>query len=169
MAPGAQGHGASAAVTNDKFFADELWDTRNDPDSCRHCGERFALGAMRYPVATGTRHGGGWGLASVCMDCFKCASKEETTGFHRFQRPCHGCGEPMLTPMQRIFRFQVCCNRCYQRYYRERRRGRRSVMDWKGWAPQCECCGRDFYKRRDAQFCSNKCRQWTHRRRIADR
>jgi len=107
------------------------------------------------------------------MDCFKCASFSETGKLERYRGDCEACGEPMLVSSARDFRFGVCSNRCYQRDYRKRRRGRNSVVDWKGRRMN-ECCavcktpldqwGKEN-KRKDAVYCSAKCRQWAYRRR----
>ena len=164
----ARAGGSLAAITNGKYFPDELWDTRNDPDSCRACGEGFAPGRTRYLVLTETRHGNGWGVASVCMDCFKCLGDDSVTKLERETCECAGCGEPILTvKYPRKGHWNVCSNRCDQRVYRKRRHGRSSVVDWKReyHLPRCKCCRKEFTRRRDAQFCCSACRQWAYRRR----
>jgi hypothetical protein len=92
------------------------------------------------------------------------APRKETT--------CPGCGEPtFVAPNLRSHQLQFCSMRCYQRAYRKARRQHGSTIDWKGGIrARCECC-KQFHltsKRKDARFCSNKCRQWQYRqRRIA--
>lgn len=140
-----------------------------NPSVCHHCREKFAVGQMRYPIRTEVEEYG-WALASVCMDCFKCASDEETSNQKRYQCECRGCGEPMLTPRYRPFHFLVCSNRCYQRDYRKRRRNTGSVISWKGQyrqQPQCAVCKKHINKqsRTDVVYCSPACRQWAYRRR----
>jgi hypothetical protein len=101
----------------------------------------------------------------------------------RAERKCQGCGEPISLPIPgegrrfigtwRWFSWGVCSMRCYQRAYRKRRRdGGGSTIDWK-WNgdgprhPRCEACKVPLPrgKRSDVKFCSNRCRQWTYRRR----
>jgi hypothetical protein len=144
--------------------------TCSDPTGCHHCKESFAPGQMRYPVMTGVDFAtAGWGIASICMRCFKYASADQCTSLTRVTTTCAGCGEPIRTVTSaRKGRWNVCSNRCYQREYRKRRRGRQSVVDWKleSLRPRCEACKQPIKDaRRDARFCSNKCRQWHYRRR----
>ena len=110
---------------------------------------------------------------------------ESGAWIERVDRDCPGCGEPINTPSPyssytgawRIFRWQVCSDRCYQRAYRKRRRryGNGSSISWKQsyCHPHyhCEACDQalDPKLRGDARFCSNKCRQWHYRRRKAQR
>jgi predicted RNA-binding Zn-ribbon protein involved in translation (DUF1610 family) len=177
------------SVTDHRYFSGKISQSRNNgeplsdsattPDNCHHCREPFARGRMRYPIFTGVDRGCGWGLASVCMDCFKdecdydewiereCSGPEEKK-LKRAVRKCAGCGEPIFTAIDaRYFvAWSVCSNRCYQRAYRKRRRGRESVVDWKSesWYPRCESCGEKFQPtRRDARFCCNACRQRHYR------
>jgi hypothetical protein len=140
-----------------------------DPTVCHHCRNRFAVGQMRYPIMTMIDGLSGWALASVCMSCFKVADEDETGTQQRHQSKCRGCDAPILTPsLGPHHRFEVCGNRCYQRAYRKRRRGLASVVDWKMQRPVCEACKQAIKpSRRDARFCSNKCRQWHYRRRRA--
>jgi hypothetical protein len=170
-------------VTDRRYFSGKLSQSRNNgeplndydatPDHCHWCREAFAPGRMRFPIFTRL----GWvrcpGVASVCMDCFKCADDEDVTKLERAVRQCGGCGEPILTAINaRCFRlWSVCSNRCCQRVYRKRRReGRGSVIDWKGHPPpRCESCRREFKPtRRDARFCCNACRQRHYRVRHAN-
>ena len=163
-------------VTDRRYFSSKISSNRNGgygatdttPDHCHWCRESFRPGQMRYPVATGVEYSGGWGLASVCMDCFKQADDEAASKLPRVQRLCEGCGEPMLTVVNaRAWPWYVCSNRCYQRVYRKRRRGIGSTVPWKGHAPSCQACRRQFKpKRADAKFCSAKCRQWHYRQRL---
>jgi hypothetical protein len=88
----------------------------------------------------------------------------------RRETKCPGCGEPIFTaPDFRSMRLSVCSARCYQRVYRKRRRDHGSTIDWKGDDRRiiCEACKRPLPEgqRRDPRFCSNRCRQWTYRRR----
>jgi len=147
------------------------------PDACHWCREPFRPGRMRYPILGGVSHSGGWGIASVCMDCFKAGHDDESivrdsiTRLNRPEQKCAGCGEPILTvTAARAGCWYVCSNRCYQRAYRKRRRVCESVIDWKAriHSPRCEACSRPLgASRRDAKFCSSRCRQWHYRRRHA--
>jgi predicted nucleic acid-binding Zn ribbon protein len=57
------------------------------------------------------------------------------------------------------YREEVCSDRCAQRWRRKRRAQKRP-------AAHCAMCGTSFVPtRRDAQFCSNACRQWAYRQR----
>jgi len=150
----------SAARVTDKRKSPAKISRISNADACHHCQENFKPGQMRYPAYGDTLQ-----VVSICMDCFKAASDEVTTKLDRYQRRCQGCGEPMLTP----FRWQVCSNRCYQRAYRERRRGRGSVVAWKGNNPRaCAICHEsiDRHKRQGSKYCSNACRQMAYRRRV---
>jgi hypothetical protein len=153
-------------VTGTRFISGKLSRSRNDDNlgrsleahTCHWCREPFRPGQMRYPVMTDTSLG--WALASLCMDCFKCASTDETheKWQARYERDCDGCGEPMLTPIYKPFNWQVCSKRCYQRARRKRKQWYRDR--------RCEACKRRFKPSgKDARFCSNKCRQWQYRRR----
>jgi hypothetical protein len=115
------------------------------------------------------------------MDCFKQEEDVSVLGSDPSGKPaprhtiqCQGCGEYISTILNpRYLNWNYCSNRCYQRAYRKRRRGRDSVVDGKGHRPhsQCVVCKKilDRYgaehKRKDAKFCSPKCRQWAYRRR----
>jgi hypothetical protein len=179
------------SVTTGRYISTEISDIRNTidvadpgavpdaeyreedttPNRCHWCREPFAPGRMRYPVKTAVDHSGGWGLASVCMDCFKNASIEEAWGCKRYHRNCRGCGEPMLTPVDvRGWPYEVCSNRCYQRCYRRSRRGQTSTVPWKAHTPRCEACREPILgrKRADAKFCSGKCRQAAYRTRACN-
>jgi hypothetical protein len=78
---------------------------------------------------------------------------------------------PYVVPIREA----VCSNRCYQRNYRKRRRGRDSVVEWKSRRPNyaCAVCKKrldrygEQHKRKDTVYCSPKCRQWAYRRRKA--
>jgi endogenous inhibitor of DNA gyrase (YacG/DUF329 family) len=89
----------------------------------------------------------------------------------REERLCPGCGEPIfVSPNLRSSRLQFCSMRCYQRGYRkERRKYGGSTIQWKGGVrPRCEACAKLIAsKRRDAKFCSDKCKQEAYRRRAA--
>jgi len=127
-----------SGVTDTRYFSREMSRSRNDPygptpDACHHCRTAFTHGQTRYPILSGINWSGGWGLASVCMDCFKCAAVEEATKLQRHQHKCEGCFEPMLTVLNACAgQWRVCSPRCYQRVYRKRRHGRDSVVAWKG-------------------------------------
>jgi hypothetical protein len=168
-----------ARVTGTRYFSGKLSPSRNEADRCVWCDEAFKPGRMRYPIMnypTSDREKQIYGLASVCMDCFKWGMEcwgdndgydaEGTFRRHRNERTCRGCGEPILTITNaRRGQWDVCSDRCYQRHYRKRRRGRESVIEWKGFRRQCESCqGLLESRRRDARFCSNRCRQWHYRR-----
>jgi hypothetical protein len=154
-------------VTDNQYFG-EIISPNCNADCCHHCRDKFGA-AMRYPLMTAVDWGTGWGLASVCGECFKVASPNEIGPRERYSRECRGCGSPMLT----VFTSEVCSNRCYQRDYRRRRRaGLGSTVDWKGHRsvrcaacekPLCRWGGRN--KRKHAVYCSNACRQKAYRRR----
>jgi hypothetical protein len=169
-------------VTRARYFALKFSASRNarsayrsTPDACHWCRERFKSEQMRYPVMTAVEHSGGWGIASVCMKCFKdghdCEStlRDSISRLDRVNTQCAGCGEPIQTITNaRAGCWYVCSNRCYQRAYRKRRRGRQSVVEWKAEnrAARCEACKRPIERSRcDARFCSNRCRQGHYRRR----
>ncbi|MPZ57978.1 MAG: hypothetical protein GEU91_16080 [Rhizobiales bacterium] len=151
------------------------------PDCCHWCGDRFEPPTLkRFVILEDTNHG--WGLVSMCFECFKHGDFSEDSGLNldREQRDCAGCGEPISIPVPgpgkhfrgtaRWFNWAVCSNRCYQRAYRKRRRenGGKSTLDWKWGRPKnCEACKKPLPKGRrgDVKFCSNRCRQWTYRRR----
>jgi hypothetical protein len=157
------------SVTDAQYFSEDFSASRNDPDCCLWCRERFAPGQVRYPIVDCSQ----WPspIASMCMDCFKAEYNNESPDsgirLERFRRDCAGCGEPMLTPARGRFRWLVCSNRCYQRDYRKRRYGQDSTVPWKGGHMRCcQCCKTPIRsKRRDARFCCNACRQRTYRRR----
>jgi hypothetical protein len=165
------------AVTDARYFPRKLSQSRNDAGmarsieafSCHWCRKPFQPGQMRFPVTTDCSVG--WELVSLCMDCFKCASAEETheKWQRRYERECRGCNEPMLTPIHKPFHEQVCSRRCYQRVYRKRRHdnGGGSAIDWKSKKRRCEACKKPLPKeqRYDSKFCSNRCRQWAYRMR----
>jgi hypothetical protein len=155
-------------VTDTRHFSEKILESRN-ADSCYRCCETFAHEQTRYPILDDVSHGTGWGIASICCDCFKSVDEGNTTRFSRNERTCAGCGEPIFTPTNaRNGHWYACSNRCYQRAYRKRRRGRKSVIEWNGDSayPRCEACKKTLKPSRiDAKFCSNKCRQWHYRRR----
>ena len=98
--------------------------------------------------------------------------KRRTPVAPRQETTCPGCGEPIFVASNlRSYKLQFCSMRCYQRSYRKRRRDTGSAIDWKftGEVPrrhQCAACKVLFRgKRRDARFCSNRCRQWAYRAR----
>ena len=181
------------SVTATRYFSEEMSASRNatwfhglsrndrcsiDPDAftpnagvCHHCRNTFAADQTRYPIMTDLDLKMGWGLASVCMVCFKGASKDETGPQERHQRDCRGCGAPMLTPLHGPYAKKICSTRCYQRDYRKRRRGRDSVVAWKAHRPNCAVCKKSLdqwgkpHRRKDSVYCSSKCRQWAYRRR----
>ena len=173
------------SVTATRYFSRKLSASRNadrnridprhlcdsTPDACHWCRDPFKPGQVRSLVLTGVWHSGGWGIASVCMECFEYEkdqkNKSSITQLERINTECDGCGEPIQT-VTGAYRghWNVCSNRCYQRAYRKRRRGVKSVVPWKSREPNCEACKRPFTpSRRDARFCSNRCRQWHYRRR----
>ena len=124
----------------------------------------------------------GWGPAVLCMGYFKAETDVSVLGLgpggqpaSRHTMQCAGCSEYISTIRNpRHQQWNFCSNRCYQRTYRRRRRGRDSVVGWKlenrRSNNHCEACKKliDVYgesnKRKDAKFCSNKCRQWHYRR-----
>jgi len=150
-------------------------------DVCYYCRERFEPGHLRWRIMHSVPMG--WGPALLCMDCFKQEHDVSVLGSDRFGNPasrhtiqCAGCGEYISTILNpRHQHWNYCSNRCYQRSYRKRRRGRDSVVDWKleNRRPthRCIVCKNrlDTYgkehKRKDTKFCSPKCRQWAYRRR----
>lgn len=150
-------------------------------DVCYYCRRRFSPGQMRYRIMHSTSGGTVWGPALLCMECFKEETDASCLSEDRDGNPaprrtiqCAGCGEyinTILNPRDQQWLF--CSNRCYQRDYRKRRRGKDSVVDWKGGRsrPVCAECKKliDSYgkqrKRKDAVYCSPKCRQRAYRRR----
>ena len=110
------------------------------------------------------------GTGLLCMDCFKAETDESCLGYGatRHTIRCSGCNEYINTIRNpRYRRWRCCSNRCYQRDYRKRRRGLRSVVEWKCRQPKCKACHKPFQpSRTDAVYCSSGCRQWTYRRRI---
>jgi hypothetical protein len=168
-------------VTDTRYFSRKISQSRNadsphrsTPDACHWCREPFKRGQTRCPIYDSVCHGTGWGLASLCMDCFKVAydeaSKDSGAKLPRCNRQCEGCGQPIQTVVNtRAGHWECCSNRCYQRAYRKRRRGVKSVVQWKleNRKPKCEACKCPIErsKRADARFCSNGCRQWQYRRR----
>jgi hypothetical protein len=151
-------------------------------DVCYYCRERFEPGQLRWRI----KHSipAGWGPALLCMDCFKQENDVSVLGGDGSGKPaprhtirCEGCGEYISTILNPRYRsWNYCSNRCYQRSYRKRRRGSRggSVVQWKLECnrphSRCVVCKNpiDRYgeekKRKDAKFCSSKCRQWAYRR-----
>ncbi len=157
-----------------------LFDQPQSGDVCYYCRQKFEPGQLRYRIMNSVMSANnGWGPALLCMDCFKQENSADILGLGLNGKPasrhtmqCSGCNEYINTicnPRHRQWNF--CSNRCYQRTYRKRRRGRDSVVDWKrGPYNKCMVCkeqinpyGKDR-KRKDAKFCSNKCRQWHYRR-----
>jgi hypothetical protein len=171
-----------ANVTDTRKSSQEFSSSRNAtyndcPDAfkanaavCHHCRSAFVEKQVRCPIMTDIE-GRGWALASVCMGCFETAAQCEKSPLERYTRDCKGCGVPMLTPLRGPYSNLVCSNRCYQRDYRMRRRGRDSVVTWKARRPNSTCtvCRKPLdqygeqHKRRDAVYCSAKCRQWAYR------
>jgi hypothetical protein len=137
-------------------------------DVCYYCRLRFSPGQMRYRIMQALPSG--WGPALLCMDCFKAETDESCLGYGatRHTIRCSGCNEYINTIRNPRYRQWRCCsNRCYQRDYRKRRRGLRSVVEWKCRQPKCKACHKPFQpSRTDAVYCSSGCRQWTYRRRI---
>jgi hypothetical protein len=142
-------------------------------DVCYYCRQRFSADQMRYRIMNIVPSG--WGAALLCMECFKAETDESVLGYgaSRHTVQCGGCGEYINTIFNpRHQQWLYCSNRCYQRSYRKRRRGRDSVVDWKvGRLNQCVVCKKQLdaydeqHKRKDALYCSGKCRQWAYRRR----
>jgi hypothetical protein len=152
--------GQSDRVTLRRYSDGKLSGSRNgtddcsqDPDGCHFCREPFASRQMRYPIKTDVSLST-WGVASVCMPCFKCeASACEIGKQSRVQRTCYGCGAPLLIPP---YWGDVCSTRCYQRFRRQRKRELR----------RCTACKGAFKPaRKDALYCSPKCRQSAYRTR----
>ena len=147
-----------------------LCDQPQSGDVCYYCRQRFSPDQLRYRIMQIVP--GGWGPALLCMECFKSETDDSCLGYgaDRHVIQCAGCGEHINTIRDpRHQHWNVCSDRCYQREYRKRRRGRLSVVEWKGGHyPRCQCCKKPIGpKRRDAQFCCNACRQKTYRRRRA--
>jgi hypothetical protein len=127
---------------------------------------------MRFIIMDACNHSGGWGLVSICFECFKrgsdTASQDSGIGCDRKQCECNGCGEPISLPIPpagqrfagffRWFKHGVCSMRCYQRYRRKRIRKHGSMIDWKSSPRQhvCKACSKRFVARTDAKFCSAK-------------
>jgi hypothetical protein len=189
---------SDAIVTDSRKSSGELSGSRNadpipDPNKCFNCLAPFAVGQFRFPAHADVRLKPGFAftnvVSSLCVDCFKSLYTDsfqcESLGClpngepaPRYDRKCGGCCEPIHTLKNaRDLCWSFCSNRCYQRDYRKRRRGRDSVVDWKGGRPHMNCVvcknSLDTYgkpnKRKDAQFCSSKCRQMAYRRRKAQK
>ena len=157
----------------------ELTAQSQSAEFCYYCPERFEPVQLRWRVTAGTASG--WGPALLCMDCFKQEDSLDVLGRGPDDNPalrhtiqCAGCGEYISTIRNpRHDHWNYCSNRCYQRCYRKRRRGQESVVQWKGGRPKSQCVvcknlidpyGKE-HKRKDAKFCSSKCKQWAYRRR----
>jgi hypothetical protein len=152
-----------------------------DADVCHSCRDPFRPPKKkRFVIMDECNHSGGWGLVSICFECFKWGEawgRDSGMDLVRVTCDCLGCGEPISTPDPRAgytgawrwFKWQVCSNRCYQRYRRKRIRKFGGCIDWKPSERNriCDACQKRFVARTDAKFCSNKCRQWHHRRRHA--
>jgi hypothetical protein len=156
-----------------------IWAQPQSADVCYYCRESFEPGQRRWRILNAVP--AGWRPALLCMDCFKQEDDVSVLGSDGFGNAaprhtvrCDGCGEyvsTILNPRHRNWNY--CSNRCYQRSYRKRKRGRDSVVDWKGHRrrSQCVVCKKNLdrygekHKRKDAKFCSSKCRQWAYRRR----
>ena len=157
----------------------ELASQPQSADVCYYCAERFEPGQLRWRILQTVP--AGWGPALLCMDCFKQEDSLDVLGAGQDGNPaprhtiqCAGCNEYISTIRNpRHQNWYYCSSRCYQRCYRKRRRGRASVVDWKGHRPNSQCivCKKSLdrygeeHKRKDAKFCSSKCRQWAYRRR----
>ena len=60
-----------------------------------------------------------------------------------------------------MLHYKVCSDRCAQRWRRRRQAARQPLAT-------CETCKTEFQPtRQDARFCSNACRQWAYRLRVA--
>jgi hypothetical protein len=203
------------SVTPIRLFSGKLSGSRNGKDkeerldatACHWCRGPFQRGQMRYPILI--LHGCGWterrtkrGFpvfrngqfqpASLCMECFKCASPSDTGEPEpeiidanspnwapplpprrplapRVEMKCPGCGEPIFVSPDFRWSLKFCSLRCYQRVYRKRGRRHGSTIAWKPDHRRtiCEACKRPLPEgqRHDRRFCSNRCRQWTYRRR----
>jgi hypothetical protein len=145
-------------------------------DVCYYCGKRFAPDQLRYRVMQAVASG--WGPALLCMDCFKSENDDSVLGYGAIRHivQCAGCREYINTIRNpRHQHWKYCSIRCYQRQYRKRRRGRDSVVDWKAHRPNnwCAVCKKPLdqfgkqHRRKNAVYCSSKCRQWAYRRRTS--
>ena len=147
-----------------------LCDQPSSGDVCYYCRQRFAPDQMRFRIMQAVP--GGWGAALLCVECFKSETDTSCLGCGpRHVIQCAGCGEHINTIRNRHRQWNYCSNRCYQRLYRKRRRGRGSVVDWneKSRLSKCEVCKRQLKpSRKDARYCSSSCRQWAYRRRSLD-
>jgi hypothetical protein len=145
------------SVTYHRLISEKMSGSRNanddgilpsvNADCCHWCLKAFRPGQMRYPILDSTNYGTGWEPVSVCMECFKRASPDNTgEGMkHRSGRPieprremkCAGCGEPVFASPGHRWRLLMCSARCCQRVYRKRRRKNGgSAIDWKGARPR---------------------------------
>ena len=98
----------------------------------------------------------------VCEVCVTDAELKR----QRYSVACDGCGRNLSFPLRRLSRLaslnggghqtrRTCCNACFRRALRKRRRPKRLF---------CTCCGISFSAARaDAKFCSSACRQSTYR------
>ena len=159
----------------DEIFPKKFRIPVTQADNCHWCLDPFAEPKRkRFVIMDANADNWGWELHSICFECFKRgegASQDSGLSLERVTRECAGCGEPISIPRHqyrgnwRWFSHGVCSMRCYQRAYRKRRRQHGSTIDWKGGIrARCECCKQLITsKRKDARFCSNKCRQRQYR------
>jgi hypothetical protein len=85
-------------VTASRYVSGKLSQSRNDeysvdPNGCNRCREPFAPGQMRYPIVDTVNFGWGWGLVSVCQQCFDDTDNVTQCSFislDRLERKCGG-------------------------------------------------------------------------------
>jgi hypothetical protein len=73
------------------------------PPVCHWCGDPFQPPKRkRFGIMDGCNHSGGWGLVSICFECFKkgwdSASRVSGISLDRRHCECNGCGEPISIP-----------------------------------------------------------------------
>jgi endogenous inhibitor of DNA gyrase (YacG/DUF329 family) len=120
---------------------------------------RIALG-ISFIYGTPT-----YGIVPLCEAC-KPTSRE-----FKPARPCEACGRPVHNLDTGQYRHnKFCSQRCRQKIdiaYTRRQRARAREITC-AMRP-CATCGTEFKPaRRDARYCSPRCRQKAHRQRVTD-
>jgi hypothetical protein len=128
---------------------------RKGPNRCARCGEEL----LRVILAPDPEVRWHWLLPL----CGQCATPEDMT-YASTSGACPGCGMALsYSPRDAMTtRWFACSDRCYQRAWRASRRQVKTAT--------CLVCKTVFHPpRSDARYCSNACRQWQHRLRLASR
>jgi hypothetical protein len=126
---------------------------RQGDSLCARCGNQL-LRVILAPDPDFHRH--------LLPLCGQCATPQEST-YADTTGECPGCGMAMRFNRLDGFttRWVTCSTRCYQRAWRKSRRIKARI---------CGVCRFEFQSpRKDARFCSNACRQWHYRARLAQK